>query len=91
MNVHIYERRRGGFKRISCFDVKSPKATVHVLYCGGVHYDALVVHSLRGSATPPTLGQRPLGKRGRCVVQPLFPFLPSSPSPPPLPSAPLER
>lgn len=47
VNVHVYERAAGGggFKRISCFDSPQNSATaktVHVLYCGGVHYDALV-------------------------------------------------
>ena len=58
VNVHVYERKRGGglfsrrgrgssggaggFKRISCFDYPGARKTVHVLYCGGVHYDALV-------------------------------------------------
>lgn len=43
VNVHVYEKRsmRGGFKRISCFDVGGAKKTVHVLYCGGVHYNAI--------------------------------------------------
>lgn len=43
VNVHVYERGSGGFKRISCFDCpEAAKKTVHVLYQGGVHYDALV-------------------------------------------------
>lgn len=44
VNVHVYERRKGGtFERISCFDSPdSTKQTIHVLYQGGVHYDALV-------------------------------------------------
>ena len=45
VNVHVYERlsRGSGFKRISCFDSSKAKGkTVHVLYCGGIHYDALV-------------------------------------------------
>jgi hypothetical protein len=44
VNVHVYEadRRRGGYKRISCFDYRGARTTVHVLYRGGVHYDALV-------------------------------------------------
>mmetsp|Transcript_42311 Transcript_42311/g.111926 ORF Transcript_42311/g.111926 Transcript_42311/m.111926 type:complete len:368 (+) Transcript_42311:118-1221(+) len=44
VNVHVYERRRGGaYERISCFDSpEQTKKTVHVLYQGGVHYDALV-------------------------------------------------
>uniref|UniRef100_A0A7S0QWX0 Ubiquitin thioesterase OTU n=1 Tax=Cryptomonas curvata TaxID=233186 RepID=A0A7S0QWX0_9CRYP len=41
VNVHVYEKERFGYKRISCFDVDSARATVHVLYCGGVHFDAL--------------------------------------------------
>jgi len=46
INVHVYERQRSGqFKRISCFNHPSaPKAsTVHVLYQGRMHYDALAV------------------------------------------------
>jgi len=46
VNVHVYEKRRrgGGYERISCFDApaKGNNKTVHVLYCGGCHYDALV-------------------------------------------------
>ena len=47
VNVHVYERSTmGSYKRISCFDYERggapPRTTVHVLYCGGVHYDALV-------------------------------------------------
>jgi len=43
VNVHVYERGSGGFKRISCFDHPGHVSkTVHVLYQGGVHYDALV-------------------------------------------------
>jgi len=45
VNVHVYEasRRTSGYKRISCFDSPGAKRTIHVLYRGGVHYDALVV------------------------------------------------
>lgn len=43
INVHVYERSRGGFKRISCFNVSGASKTVHVLYGGRVHYDALVL------------------------------------------------
>jgi len=42
INVHVYERSRGGYKRISCFDVPAASKTVHVLYTGRNHYDALV-------------------------------------------------
>lgn len=49
VNVHVYEKESrlgGGYKRISCFD--SPGAmtaqTVHVLYQGRMHYDALLVN-----------------------------------------------
>jgi hypothetical protein len=43
VNVHVYENRRSdqGFKRISCFDCPEARKTIHVLYQGGVHYDAL--------------------------------------------------
>jgi len=45
INVHVYERSRGGFQRISCFNVDgaSARTTVHVLYGGRVHYDALIL------------------------------------------------
>lgn len=45
-NVHVYERSMFGFKRISAFDHPdnpASKPVVRVLYCGGVHYDALQV------------------------------------------------
>mmetsp|Transcript_100152 Transcript_100152/g.188681 ORF Transcript_100152/g.188681 Transcript_100152/m.188681 type:complete len:341 (-) Transcript_100152:28-1050(-) len=44
VNVHVYQQRRGSvFERISCFDCpERTKRTVHVLYQGGLHYDALV-------------------------------------------------
>lgn len=44
VNVHVYERRRaGGFERIACFDSPTKTdRTIHVLYQGGVHYDALL-------------------------------------------------
>mmetsp|Transcript_21415 Transcript_21415/g.25999 ORF Transcript_21415/g.25999 Transcript_21415/m.25999 type:complete len:315 (+) Transcript_21415:111-1055(+) len=45
INVHIYEkqRRSSGYKRISCFDVGTNKRTINVVYCGGVHYNALEI------------------------------------------------
>lgn len=49
VNVHVYENLcrssrscSSEFKRISCFDSPNATRTVHVLYQGGVHYDALV-------------------------------------------------
>mmetsp|Transcript_8200 Transcript_8200/g.20359 ORF Transcript_8200/g.20359 Transcript_8200/m.20359 type:complete len:370 (+) Transcript_8200:214-1323(+) len=43
VNVHVYEKTLfGNYKRISCFDVPNARQTLHVLYRGGVHYDALV-------------------------------------------------
>ena len=43
VSVWVYERRGGGFERISCFDSADADApTVHILYKGGVHYDALI-------------------------------------------------
>jgi len=47
INVHVYEQQRQGqFKRISCFNNPSaPKtSTIHVLYQGRNHYDALWVN-----------------------------------------------
>jgi len=51
VNVHVWERIRKAksssmcFKRISCFDFgktgSSSAPTINVLYCGGVHYNAL--------------------------------------------------
>eukprot|EP00747_Dinoflagellata_sp_TGD_P123569 gnl/TRDRNA2_/TRDRNA2_173839_c3_seq17.p1 gnl/TRDRNA2_/TRDRNA2_173839_c3~~gnl/TRDRNA2_/TRDRNA2_173839_c3_seq17.p1 ORF type:complete len:1391 (+),score=408.67 gnl/TRDRNA2_/TRDRNA2_173839_c3_seq17:98-4270(+) len=46
VNVHVYEQKGGGeFKRISCFNCPDSKKTVHVLYQGRCHYDALVPSS----------------------------------------------
>jgi len=45
-NIHVYERKAGEIRRISCFDSPRPtKNIVHVLYQGGTHYDALVTSS----------------------------------------------
>jgi len=44
VNIHVYEsmgRYSSDFKRISCFDNPNADKTVHVLYQGGLHYDAL--------------------------------------------------
>eukprot|EP01033_Poteriospumella_lacustris_P014931 gene14931-10679_t len=44
VNVHVYERSGMGYKRISAFDVPvntESRPIIRVLYCGGVHYDAL--------------------------------------------------
>lgn len=45
VNVHVYEgRRHGEFERISCFDApKQTNRTIHVIYKGGMHFDALIV------------------------------------------------
>lgn len=44
VNVHVYEQKGGNnFKRISCFNNPKAVKTVHVLYQGRMHYDALVV------------------------------------------------
>ena len=48
INVHVYERKSGlfsrssGYRRISCFNVSRTGKTIHILYGGRVHYDALV-------------------------------------------------
>lgn len=50
-DVHVFERQRsgrGGYKRISCFDVPAtePKrgSTINIIYCGNCHYNYLDVH-----------------------------------------------
>jgi len=46
VNLHVYEKYYGGYKRISAFDTPTnpeKRLTVRVVYQGGVHYDALVV------------------------------------------------
>jgi hypothetical protein len=45
VNVHVYERCRDGFKRISAFDSKGARHTVSILYQGRNHYDAIVIPS----------------------------------------------
>ncbi|CAE8650463.1 unnamed protein product, partial [Polarella glacialis] len=46
VNIHVYEKRwLGGFKRISCFDCpEQTDRSIHVLYRGGVHYDAIDIY-----------------------------------------------
>jgi len=41
VSVHVYEACAGGFRRISRFESARPRATIHVLYQGRMHYDAL--------------------------------------------------
>ena len=44
-NVHVYERSRLGYTRISAFDHPSSpenKRTIKVLYGGGIHYGECV-------------------------------------------------
>mmetsp|Transcript_35881 Transcript_35881/g.78571 ORF Transcript_35881/g.78571 Transcript_35881/m.78571 type:complete len:440 (+) Transcript_35881:80-1399(+) len=43
VNVHVYEKCKGGFKRISAFHCPGAQRTVNVLYQGRAHYDALVL------------------------------------------------
>uniref|UniRef100_A0A7S2ASN9 Ubiquitin thioesterase OTU n=1 Tax=Octactis speculum TaxID=3111310 RepID=A0A7S2ASN9_9STRA len=53
VNIHVFERVRTGYKRISCFDA-GPKGkargTVYILYTGGMHYDALLPKKTISSA-----------------------------------------
>jgi hypothetical protein len=44
VNIHVYEAKKLGnsYKRISCFDVAGARRTLHVLYGGRMHYDALI-------------------------------------------------
>jgi len=41
VNVHVYERCRHGFRRISAFEARGARATVNVVYQGRMHYDAM--------------------------------------------------
>jgi hypothetical protein len=42
-NIHVYERKGNEIRRISCFDYpEKTRRLVHILYQGGMHYDALV-------------------------------------------------
>ncbi|GBG26752.1 OTU domain-containing protein 6B [Hondaea fermentalgiana] len=53
IQVDVYERSRGGFKRISCFLApREPKRCISVLYCGGIHYDALEIHGAKQRISP---------------------------------------
>jgi len=47
VNVHVYEQKKkaGSFKRISCFNSPTARKTIHVLYQGRMHFDALVALS----------------------------------------------
>jgi hypothetical protein len=51
VNVHVYEKTAGGFKRISAFDYSDnpqSRPIIRVLYCGGVHYgNILLVNTMR--------------------------------------------
>jgi len=42
VNVHVYEKCRDGYKRISAFESPGARKTVSVLYQGRMHYDAIV-------------------------------------------------
>ena len=74
VDVHVYERSPAGarhpFKRISRFDApaRPPRGRVDVLYCGGVHYDGLVVPrgavlELDGGAPTPSPRSPPFSPR----------------------------
>jgi hypothetical protein len=68
VNVWVYEKVRGGYERISCFDApcgggEAPGAagaasTVHILYQGGVHYDALLPETAELAAAVARAAQR---------------------------------
>merc|ERR1712146_128053 len=47
MNVHVYERCSGGYRRTSCFDAsKETKGTVNILYRRKCHYDSLIIDAM---------------------------------------------
>lgn len=43
VNVHVYEKCSGGFRRISAFESPGARKTVSVLYQGRAHYEALAL------------------------------------------------
>jgi len=43
VNVHVYEKCSGGYRRISAFELPGAVKTVSVVYGGRAHYDALVL------------------------------------------------
>jgi len=43
VNVHVYEKCREGYRRISAFESPSARKTVSVIYQGRNHYDAIVL------------------------------------------------
>lgn len=43
VNVHVYEKCREGYRRISAFDTPGARKTVSVLYQGRMHYDAIQI------------------------------------------------
>mmetsp|Transcript_92006 Transcript_92006/g.177306 ORF Transcript_92006/g.177306 Transcript_92006/m.177306 type:complete len:514 (+) Transcript_92006:73-1614(+) len=43
VNVHVYEKCREGYRRISAFDCPNARKTICVLYQGRMHYDAIVI------------------------------------------------
>jgi hypothetical protein len=53
VNVHVFEKCAGGFKRICCFDAGDETSrTVNVLYQSGNHYDALDLQGNAGEWVP---------------------------------------
>jgi len=43
VNVHVYERCREGYMRISAFEAKGATKTINVIYQGRMHYDAILL------------------------------------------------
>lgn len=80
VNVWVYEKVGRGFERISCFDAPcgggggagggAPRpadaaGTVHILYQGGVHYDALLPEGAELAAAVAQAAHRPVKASAR--------------------------
>jgi len=81
----VYERRRSGYERISCFDApRAPgggkRGTLHILYRGGVHYDAFLPDNAELHAALAAADARSPPKASGPLGSPASSRLPASPA-----------
>jgi hypothetical protein len=55
VNVHVFNRVRGGHERITCYDVEDGKRTLNLLYVSKIHFDVLVLKGVDINAPVPEL------------------------------------
>lgn len=85
VSVWVYERRRSGYERISCFDApRAPgggkRGTLHILYRGGVHYDAFLPDNAELHAALAAADARSPPKASGPLGSPASSRLPASPA-----------